>query len=160
VKSIAMLVLMLGAVPATANSLIQLPIPGAVVGQPGRTLCAGGGFNADHSISGACTSATSTACSGRGCNPVTTTITYVAAWDAEGNAISATACSSTRHHVPQADVTTYENGYDATTCLGLSFFGTHTVVVIDGIPFYYVATDSVTGAESVNSNVAGFLVLL
>jgi hypothetical protein len=159
VKSIVMLVLMMGACPAMADSLIQLPIPGGVVGQEGRTSCVGSGFNADHSVFGACNSAISSACSGRGCNPVTNTTTYVAAWDADGVPISAIACSVTRHHSPQPNVTTYENGFDGTSCLDLNFFGTHTVLVVDGTPFYYVATDPVTGAELVNSNVAGLLVL-
>ena len=150
---------MMGAVPAMADSLIQLPIPAGVVGQEGRTSCVGNGFNADHSVFGACNSVTSSACSGRGCNPVTYTTTYVAAWDADGVPLSAIACSVTRHHSPQPNVTTYENGYDETSCPGVNLFGTHTVVVVDGTPFYYVATDPVTGAELVNSNAAGFLVL-
>jgi hypothetical protein len=159
VKLISILVLMMGAVPAMANSLIQLPIPSGVVGQAGRTSCAGAGFNADHSVFGACSSETSFACSGRGCNPVTNTTNYVAAWDADGAPISAIACSVTRHHSPQPNVTTYENGYDGTSCPALNLFGTHTVIVVDGIPFYFAATDPVTGAELVSSNVAGFLVL-
>jgi hypothetical protein len=159
VKLISMLVLMMGAVPAVADSLIQLPIPGGVVGQDGRTSCAGGGFNGDHSVFGACSSATSFPCSGRGCSPVTNTTTYVAAWDTDGAPISAIACSVTRHHLPQPDVTTYENGYDGTSCPALNLLGTHTVIEVDGISFYSAATDPVTGAELVNSNVAGFLVL-
>jgi hypothetical protein len=157
-KLISLLMLM-GAAPVMADSLIGLPTPSEVVGATiSQTYCVGGNFGANNSISGACQTRISQACSGRGCNPVQTVTVYVATWDAAGNAISAVACESVRHHTPQADVVTYLNGYTSCPSIALEPPG-GTVVVLDGIPFYYVSTDPVTGAELVNSNAHGYLYL-
>jgi hypothetical protein len=146
--------------PAYADTLIQLPIPPALigVGYAPRTACAGAAFNDDNSVRGACHTVTSAPCSGRGCQPVTYTTDYIAVWDALGNPLVATACAVIRHHLPQADQITYLNGFTAGDCFGVRFNPTGTVVMVDGAPYYYVAT-SVTGAELVNSNVAGYLYL-
>jgi hypothetical protein len=79
-------------------------------------------------------------------------------WDAQGNPLIATLCSTLRHHLPQADQVSYEPGFDATSCLHPNFNPTGTTVVINGSPYYYVSTDPVTGNELVNNNYAGFLV--
>lgn len=145
---------------ASSAELVQLPIPAPadIAGQDAQRHCAAIGFNADSTIAGACRTATSTACSGRGCQPVTTITGYVAAWDAAGNPVSATACSVTRHHLPQADMTTYAPGYGPLNCPPVKY-QTPTVVSIDGVPYWYVSTDPASGAELVNSNSAGFVYL-
>lgn len=154
-KTLALLLVMSIAVPALADSLTGLPVPPGVEGMAGRKSCVVVSFNAGHSIDGVCTGVTSPACSGRGCNPATFTAVYIATWDAEGNVVSAVECSYTRHHTPQVDTVTYFNGY--TSCPAKAYNPTGTVVVLDGIPFWYVATDPATGDELVNSNVGGYL---
>ena len=148
---------LIASAPAFADTLIQLSPPLGVEGQPGRTTCVTSKFNADHSIAGVCSSPVSQACSGRGCNPATVTTIYIVAWDAQGLPLSAVACESVRHHTPQLDVTTYLNGY--TKCPPETFNPTSTVVVLDGLPLWYVAADPTTGAEIANSNVLGYLYL-
>jgi hypothetical protein len=150
-------ILLVMSTPVMADAIVELPIPTGVESQPGRVGCVGSGFNADHSIFGMCSGTISQACSGRGCNPATTTTYYIAAWDQFGNPVSAKACESIRHHLPQANVTTYLNGH--TSCPVMDFDPTKTVVVIDWVPYYYVATDPTSGAELLNSNAAGFLYL-
>src|ERR1700692_3233209 len=116
---------------AYADNFVQLGQPSLIgVGIAGRLGCAGMGFNAAHSIFGACHTVTSAPCSGRGCQPVTYTTNYVATWDALGTPIGATACSVVRHHLPQADQVTYANGYSASNCFGVEFNPTGTVVTI------------------------------
>jgi hypothetical protein len=154
-----MLGLILVSSSAFADSLVHLyPPPSLIgVGIAGRLACAGVGFNADSSVHGACHTVISSPCSGRGCQPVTSTTNYIASWDAFGNPIEATACDVVRHHLPQVDQITYLNGHSAADCFGVVFAPTPTVVTIDGQPFYYVSTDPVTGAELVDSNAASYL---
>jgi hypothetical protein len=151
-------VFLFGMSAAMADSLRELPIPSEVtpLGQPGQIYCVGNSFGAGGAVNGACQTRVSQACSGRGCNPAQTITVFVATWDAEGNALSAVACESVRHHLPQKDVVTYLNGYTSCPSTGI---GTGTTVVIDGVPLYYVATDPTTGAELVNENYGGFLYL-
>lgn len=135
---------------------VQLPVP---EGMPGNQhLCATSGFNGDGTVAGACHGVVSSACSGRGCQPVTNTYTYVAAWDLDGNMVRSAACSVIRHHSPQPNATTYLNGYTAATCPGLVFNPTGTQVVVEDYPYYYVSTNAV-GDEALNTNYAGFLYL-
>lgn len=144
---------------ALAQTLVPLTQPSlAGVGLPARTACVGNAFNADDSIVGSCKTVTSSPCSGRGCQPVTNTTTYVATWDVFGDAIGVTACSVTRHHLPQADTTTYSMGYGPTNCPGV-VFNPHpgSVTIVDGVPYYWVATDATTSSELINSNTAGYL---
>jgi hypothetical protein len=61
--------------------------------------------------------------------------------------------------LPQADSITYLNGHGAADCTSVNFNPTGIVVVIGSVPYYYVTTDAVSGAELVNSNAAGFLYL-
>ncbi len=150
---------------ANAGTLVQLAQPASLNGIGNQHACVGVGFAADNSVYGACKTVTSSACSGRGCQPVSYVTTYATTWDAEGNPIAATPCRIARHHLPQADQITYLNGYDATSCPPVKL-SEPTVV---GIPygtypwevmyFYYVTTDAVTGAELVNNNTWGFLYL-
>lgn len=146
---------------AFAGTVFQLPPPPALVGIgiAGRLACVGAGFNTDHTIYGACHTATSAPCSGKSCQPVTYTTNYIVTWDAAGNPTGSTGCSIVRHHLPQADQTTYLDGHSATDCPGVIFNPTGSVVVINGVPYYYVTTDAVTGAELVNSNASGLLYL-
>jgi len=162
-----LLALALTATGVHAGTLVQLAQPASLngVGQAAQHACAGVGFAADHSVYGACRTATSSPCSGRGCQPVSYITDYATTWDAVGNPLVAVTCSVTRHHVPQANQTTYAPGYDATNCPAV-VLATGTTV---GIPygsypwevtyFYYVTTDPVTGAELVNSSASGFLYL-
>lgn len=155
---VVILFLSLIAGSAYAGTLVQLPLPPslATVGQSGTKSCAGVSFNADGSVNGSCHTKVASACSGRGCQPVTMITNYAVIWDAEGNPVSVVTCSVTRHHLPQTDSAVYAPGFDATTCPVINLFGTGTAVVINGTPFYYVTTDA-TGAELVNSNSWGFL---
>lgn len=153
---IASLVLLASA--AQAQSLVPLTEPALDgIGLSGRTACVGDSFNADSSIVGACHTVTSSACSGRGCQPVTYTTNYIATWDATGSATSVQACSVIRHHSPQADQVTYLDGHSAVDCPSV-VFNRGSTVEINGTPYYYVST-SVNGDELVNSNAAGYLVL-
>jgi len=120
------------------------------------THCVGNTFNADSSITGACTTRINSACSGRGCQPVRYVYDYIASWDAFGTPVAVEACSVTRRHIPQAPVTTYLNGHSAADCFDI-VYQTGIVVVIDGVPLWYVATDPVTGNELLNDNVSGYL---
>lgn len=144
---------------AHAGELLQLPLPTQVIkgNQPNRTSCVGASFAADHSILGACHTVSSQACSGRGCNPAQTTTVWIATWDAAGNALSGVGCSQTRHHVPQPNVTTYLGGHTAADCPDVDLNPTGTTVTVDGVPFYYIAADAVTGAQLLASNTWGFL---
>lgn len=154
------LLLMLGlmgvASAQTSDNVVLLQSPPGVAVIPGHTSCEGSAFNADSSVVGACRVISSTACSGRGCQPVTLTTTYVANWDAAGTPLSAVACKVVRHHLPQADAVTYAPGYDATTCPSINTGSTGTVVVVDGFPFYYVTTGP-DGAELLDSQAQGYL---
>lgn len=159
-KSILCALAFLVAGAVHAGDLIQLPIPAEVprVTYPSAPACAASAFNDDKSIRGACRSVRATACSGRGCQPVKYTTTYVAVWSAQGEPLVATACSLLRHHLPQADELSYYPGFDASTCPPLNFNPTGTTVTLNGKAFYYVTTNSV-GSELVNSDYAGFLYL-
>lgn len=143
----------------SAETFLRLPLPPplANVGQSGTKSCIGTSFNADSSISGFCRTKNSSPCSGRGCQPVTFTTTYVTIWDAEGNFVSEVTCGIGRHHLPQADTVTYAAGYDATSCplvnrpQNISF-------TINGTPYYYWTTDAASGAVLVSDNYPwGFL---
>lgn len=161
------LLCLMGMGAAHAADLVQLTQPALVgIGQAPRTACVGGSFNADGSIVGSCRTVIAGACSGRGCQPVMMTTNYVASWDANGNATGVSACSTVRHHLPQVDMVTYLNGHSAADCHGVTFNPTGTTVGIPYGPyaweveyFYYVSTDTTTGAELVNSNTAGYLYL-
>src|SRR6267142_4212588 len=128
-----------------AQSVIQLKQPFEISQRP---ACSGSSFNADSSILGACRTLAFTACSGRGCQPVTYTTTYVVHWDSGGNPGGVEACSLLRHHLPQADVLSYLGGHSAADCPNL-LTQTGTVVVLDGVPYYYITTDPVSGTELV-----------
>jgi hypothetical protein len=156
-KGIIFTVALLAAAAVQASTLVPLSQPALEgIGLVGRTACVGSSFNADSSITGACHTITSSPCSGRGCQPVTYTTNYVAKWDDVGNSLSVTACAVVRHHLPQVDQTTYLNGY--TACPAVVFNPQTGVIVVNGIPLYYVTTDVVTGNELANANAAGYLV--
>jgi hypothetical protein len=153
------LLLATGVGAAQADATVQLLQPALVgLGQVGRTACVGGSFNADHSITGACHTAIAGACSGRGCQPVVTTTNYIATWNSVGEPTGVQACATVRRHGAQSDVT-YLNGHSAADCVGVVFNPTGAVIVIDGMPLFYVTTDAITGAVLANSNTAGYLFL-
>lgn len=136
---------------------LSLPPSLANVGQPAVKSCAGNAFAGDGSVIGACRTVTVSACSGRGCAPVSYTTTYVATWDDAGLSTSVTACSVARRHRPQPTTFTYAPGYDAVSCPEVDLAATGTVYTIDGTPFYYVTTDPTTGAVLVNLNTWGYV---
>lgn len=152
---IAGFLLMMAGAAVAQTPLVEPSLTG--IGIAGRTACVGAGFNADNSIYGACHTVTSPPCSGRGCQPVTTTTNYIATWDAVGNPLGTLACNTVRHHLPQADIVTPLNGIDPASCHGVVFNTTTGTVEIGGTPYYWVTTDTATGAELVNSSTAGFL---
>jgi hypothetical protein len=157
----SILALMMVTGTAVAGTLVQLPPPPSLVGIgiATRLACVGVSFTGDGSVNGMCHTATSSPCSGRGCQPVTYITNYIVGWDATGSPTGSSACSTVRHHLPQADQTTYLNGHSAADCPGVVFNSTGSVVTINGVPYYYVTTDAMSGAELVNSNAAGFLYL-
>lgn len=141
---------------AQADELVSLLSPPEVSVVAGHTACAGTWFNADSSILGTCRVIRSSACSGRGCQPVTYTVTYIANWDELGVPTSAMLCKTIRHHAPQADVVTYAAGFDATNCFNLNLQATGSTIILDGVPYYYV-TAGRAGRILANSNGGGFL---
>lgn len=164
-KGIALLILF-ACGSASASNLVPLTQPTLTGGIAGRKACVGVSFNADGSVVGQCRTVTSPPCSGRGCQPVTTTYNNIGRWDAVGNPLGVEACSVVRSHSPQPIQTTYLNGHSAVDCKGVSFDPTGTSVGVSYGPapwqvnyFYYVTTDAVTGAELVNSSTAGYLLL-
>ena len=154
------LVLSLCGFAAQADANVALVEPAlSGIGIASRTACVGNSFTAGDTVLGACHTVTSAPCSGRGCQPVTTTTNYIATWNAVGEPTGVSACSTVRHHLPQADQTTYLNGHSAADCTGVVFNQTGAVIVIGGMPLFYVTTDAVTGAILANSNTAGYLFL-
>jgi len=146
---------------ASADTLLQLPVPtnAKTIAGPAYAHCATAGFNADGTVRGNCQATHSAACSGRGCQPVRMVYNFVASWGSDGYSLTSIQCSVTRRHVPQLPVTTYTPGYDAATCPEPNYNPTGTVVVINGVPYFYVSTDT-NGNEVVNSNYAGFLFIV
>lgn len=153
-KGLALFLVMFAGL-AAAQGMTQLDPPVQIV-VTSRLACAALGF-VGGVVGGECRTVTSAPCSGRGCQPVTYTTNYLATWDMDGNPLNAQACSLVRHHLPGADQVTYLNGHTAADCHDIVFNPTGTSVVLDDIPFHYVATDATTGNELVNSNYAGFL---
>jgi len=96
--------------------------------------CAADGFSADGSqITGVCKYSY-----GSGSRyHASPTISYLATWNLDGSANAL--------------------GSQCTSC-NLNYQGTGTVVMINGAPYYYVATD-IGGQELVNSNVQSYLYL-
>lgn len=164
-KGLALLLLLSCGV-ASADTMIQLPVPDAVKAVAGAAYahCTAAAFGAGGTVVGACQTVHSAACSGRGCQPVRYTYKYVATWDGSGNSLTLDACSVTRSHVPQVPVVTYLNGHTATDCTGTIYNPTGAVIELPSIfdpawlaPYFYVTTDAVSGNILANSNTAGFL---
>ena len=140
---------------ASAETLSALPPPPSLVGPGHQVVCAASSFNADDSVKGTCKSASSTACSGRGCQPVTTTVFYIVAWSDLAPALG-DACYSVRHHLPQPDQLTLLNGHTQADCPFA--LNTGTVVMINGTPYWYVATSADGAFELVNWQAGSLLV--
>lgn len=157
--SIALLASLLFMNSAGASAVTAIPIPLQLmnVGDAGGRTCVGVAFNADGSIRAACRTKQSAPCSGRGCQPVTITTTYVVTYNLASSDETVAACSATRHHPPQQDATTYVQGYDASTCPLVEFNPTGTTVMMNGSPWFYVTTNATTGAILINSNTAGYV---
>jgi len=64
-------------------------------------------------------------------------------------------CATTNGGLAGRVTTTYVAPHNAADCT--ESYGTHTTVVIDGYPFYYVAAAPPDGRELVNSNAASYL---
>ncbi len=123
---------------ATGPIVVQLAAPVSGLTNVHSASCAASGFNADGTIAGVCKySYGSSGGSGRGggYRPVPTA-SFAATWTAFGQIV----------------------GLGAKCACSPNYQGTGTVVVINGVPYYDVAT-AANGNELVNSNAAGFLVL-
>ena len=125
---------------ASAATLVQLPVPPApsTLSSVRSGSCAASGSNVDGTIAGICKyTYGSTGGSGRGGGYKTPkTASFPATWTAFGEVV----------------------GLGAQCSCSPNYQGTGTVVVINGVAYYYVAT-APNGDELVNSNTAGFLVL-
>lgn len=153
---LALLGLLLVSGLASAGALVPLNEPAlSGIGIAGRTACVGSAFT-PFGIVGACHTVTSSPCSGRGCQPVTLTVNYIATWDAAGYGTGVIACNTVRHHLPQPDVVSPLNNIPPATCKPVVFNPTTGTVMIDDLPFYWVATDA-AGNELVNESTAGYL---
>lgn len=145
---------------AQADTITQLIVPPDVSGQ--LKVCGATGFDDQGYIRGMCRATTSSVCSGRGCQPVQMITTYLVAWDFTLVGVNTIAkpCKTVRHHLPQADQTTYQPGFDASSCPNLNLQGTGTVYEFEGVPYYFVASDPDTGRVLVNGQSAGYLIAL
>jgi len=146
----------------TYPTVTLLQVPAAI--KTTRTYCEGQSFNADDSVHGTCEVIVSSACSGRGCQPVTYTTFYIADWDLAGNPTLEDRCAQVRHHLPQANQWTFFNGHTAADCPAPSF-GTSTTVGIPygayswDVAYYYYVTTSADGAyEIVNLQSTSYVV--
>jgi len=153
-KSLAFALCLLASA-ASAETLTGLSPPASLL-QPGyRVSCAASSFNADDSVNGTCKAAISSACSGRGCQPVTVTTFYIVRWT-DAAATLGDACMTVRHHLPQADQVTPLNGHTQADCPFV--LSTGTVVTINGTPYWYVATSADGAFELVNWQAGSLLV--
>lgn len=153
---LAILGLLLVSGIAAAGTLVPLREPTLDgIGLVARTACVGSAFTST-GIVGVCHTVTSPPCSGRGCQPGTTTTNYIATWDAAGYGTGAVACNTVRHHLPQADVVSPLNNIPPEACKSVVFNPTTGTVMIGDLPFYWVATDA-AGNELVNESTAGYL---
>ena len=127
-----------GSAAAAGPTLVQLAAPPSGLVNVHSASCAASGFNADGTIAGVCKyTYGSSGGSGRGGGyRQSPTASFPATWTAFGQVV----------------------GLGANCGCSPNYQGTRSVVVINGAPFYYVAT-AANGNELVNSNAAGFLVL-
>lgn len=147
---LASILFSLAALPAHATTLATLIPP------PGVTACSGNSFDAADNVLGACRTVKSLPCSGRACQPVTYTYFYNVTWT-DGVPGAVDLCFSVRRHSPQAPEVTYYGGHSAADCRTVTWL-TYTVVSVNGVAYYYVAT-SVDGLlELVNTNSSTLLV--
>ena len=142
VKRILAIVLMVvalvsgpGTAAASGPTLVPLrtPPPASLVNVHWG-YCAASGFNADGTIAGVCTYSYGSGSRFRS----SPTINYLTTWGPYGQIVGL--------------------GTQCTACVR-NYQGTGTVVTINGVPYYYVATNPATGNQLVSSNVTPFLVL-
>ena len=126
-----------------------VPTDGLITSQVG---CAGNSFSEDGStIIGACSSTKTSACSGRGCQPVRYKTFYNVTWSVPDLVPSvADACMMVRTHAPQAPQYTFYNGHVAADCHGLSI-SSPSVTMVNGAPYYLIAV-SPTGLYEIVAN--------
>lgn len=160
IKYLAILI-MLGAGTVSAGTLSSLQTPDNALAYPGFPSLHGCGadtFNANDTAHGFCYRSKSSACSGRGCQPVVNSEYYDVNWNTDGSVVSSTLCGALRHHNPQPNQWTYAfdiNGalYTEANCHGFPFTSPD-VVNVDGVNYYYFAT-SPSGLFELLRNSAG-----
>lgn len=134
-----------GVALACAGTFIPLLTPDNAVAFPGFPSshgCNAGTFAVNDTAHGYCYRTRSTACSGRGCQPVQNSEYFKVSWDIEGNPFASVFCATRRHHNPQPDVWVYEPGFDATNCHAPALTSATTVLIGDQYYFYYDTSTS------------------
>jgi hypothetical protein len=152
-KTLVACLLLFGSSVALADTLTVLSRPAPPPNSISVALshCASIGFATDGTIFGACKYTTGSC--GRYCTGPTAT--YITTWDAAGyNPVRGALCATTNGGLAGHVTTTYVAPHDASDCSVT--YGTHTTVVIDGYPFYYVTT-ATDGRELVNTNAESYL---
>ena len=140
------------AAQADTLTLLSKPTPPPDSISVALSHCASIGFNTDGTIFGACKYTTGSC--GRYCTGPTST--YLATWAVSGySPVLGVVCATTNGGLAGRVTTTYVAPHNAADCT--ESYGTHTTVVIDGYPFYYVAAAPPDGRELVNSNAASYL---
>jgi hypothetical protein len=134
---------------ATGQTLAQLvaPPPPAGLVNVHWGYCAASAFNADGTIGGVCQFSYGSAQRYHS----SPTDSYWMTWAAYGQVVGLGAQC--------AHSTGSTSGNWAQPGCVRNYQGTGTVVTINGVPYYYVATDPPTGNELVSSNVSSYLVL-
>lgn len=141
------LIWLMVATPVEAAGLTLLRSPAAPSGVSNVHWghCAASGFKADGAISGVCQYSYGSAQRFHS----SPTNSYWMTWAADGSIIGLGAqCGHS---------TGYRTGNWADPGCGLHYQGTGTVVMIDGVPYYDVATDPLTGHRLASSNAASYL---
>ena len=130
---------------ATVTALPNVPPPAGLINVH-WTHCSANAFDVDGlSINGVCQYSYGSA---PRFHP-SATVLYRVKWDHAGNFTGLGA---------QCAYTTTQPLYVGDGCR-VDYSATGTLLTIDGVPYYYVATTAVTGDELVNSNAQSFLAL-
>ena len=140
------------AAPAFAADITALAVPAGIARPPSHDYCAARAFDGADKIIGVCKDVHESACSGRGCQPVTITTFYNVVWSAGGVAPAASVCYTLWHHA-QSNVYTDANGQLLLAAPRSCPFvlATGTVVYVDGVPYWYAATSADGAYEIVNT---------
>src|SRR5581483_2420104 len=149
----ALILVVLASIPTAALASgptvvgLRTPPPPAGLVNVHWGYCAASGFNADSTIAGVCQYSYGSAQRFHS----SPTNSYWMTWGIAGQIIGLGAqCGHTTG--------TRTGNWSDPGCVR-NYQGTGTVVTINGVPYYYVATDPVTGNELVSSNSASYLVV-